>query len=104
LFDVFRGYYATSDDSERHRRSPRLRGYDYGLAGVYFVTICTQERMLCFGRVADDLMLLSPAGLMVQEVWGALPVHYPGIDLDVCIVMPDHIHWLCRADGRGAAA
>src|SRR5688572_22537837 len=80
----WRAIMPTSDDSERHRRSPRLRGYDYALAGAYFVTICTQERMPCFGRVANDLMHLSPAGLMVQEVWAALPTHYPGIDLDVC--------------------
>ncbi len=82
----------TSNDSERYRRSPRLRGYDYTLAGAYFVTICTQGRLPCFGQVADALMQLSPAGQMVQEVWAALPAHYPGIDLDAFMIMPDHIH------------
>ncbi len=29
------------------RRSLRLKGYDYSVAGAYFVTICTQDRAAC---------------------------------------------------------
>lgn len=32
------------DPSIHHRRSIRLQGYDYSRAGVYFVTLCTQNR------------------------------------------------------------
>jgi hypothetical protein len=31
-----------------HRRSIRLRDYDYSQAGLYFVTICTQGRRHLF--------------------------------------------------------
>jgi REP element-mobilizing transposase RayT len=34
-----------------HRRSIRLKGYDYSQAGLYFVTICVQNRECLFGDV-----------------------------------------------------
>ncbi len=45
--------------SETRRRSSRLRGYDYRRSGVYFVTICTYERMKLFGDIIDGEMSLS---------------------------------------------
>jgi len=85
---------------ERHqRRSPRLHGYDYTRAGAYFVTVCTQERIRCFGRVVDGALRLTPAGQMVQEIWDDLPAHYPGIDLDAFVVMPDHVHGIVVLGG-----
>ena len=35
-----------------HRRSIRLKGYDYSRAGAYFVTICTHNRECLFGEIA----------------------------------------------------
>jgi hypothetical protein len=44
-----------------HRRSLRLKGYDYEQAGAYFVTVCTQERACLFGDVPDgELQLKMP--------------------------------------------
>jgi hypothetical protein len=37
-----------------HRRSIRLKGYDYALAGAYFITLCTHNRDLPFGQVVAD--------------------------------------------------
>lgn len=34
-----------------HRRSIRLKGYDYSRAGVYFITICCQHMTCRFGRI-----------------------------------------------------
>ncbi|MFP4040814.1 MAG: hypothetical protein ACLFS7_09760, partial [Desulfosudaceae bacterium] len=75
-----------------HRRSIRLQGYDYSQAGAYFVTICTQNRECLFGDIADGEMRLNDAGQMVQTVWDEIPAHYPGIDIDAFIIMPNHIH------------
>ncbi|MCD6234217.1 MAG: hypothetical protein J7K63_04165 [Candidatus Marinimicrobia bacterium] len=36
-----------------HRRSIRLKGYDYSQAGAYFVTMCTQNRECLFGEIVD---------------------------------------------------
>ena len=44
---------AGSDPDRRHRRSLRLRGYDYAGLGSYFVTICTQDRACLFGDIAN---------------------------------------------------
>lgn len=38
------------------RRSLRLPGYDYGLPGYYFVTICTQNRLCLFGEIAAGVV------------------------------------------------
>ena len=56
-----------------HRRSIRLKGYDYRQAGAYFVTICTQDRAFLFGQVVHDEMQLNDAGKMVYDVWNDLP-------------------------------
>lgn len=37
-------------------------------------------------------MYLSDAGHMIQTIWQEIPDHYPGIDVDAFVVMPNHIH------------
>jgi len=51
-----------------HRRSIRLKGYDYRQPGAYFITICTQDRVYLFGEVVDGKMRLNDAGQMVQRI------------------------------------
>lgn len=80
------------DSNRHHRRSIRLRGYDYTRSGAYFVTVCTQNRLYLFGEVAHGYMRLNDAGFMVQRVWDELPQYYPGVDIDEFVVMPNHIH------------
>ncbi len=80
------------DPAIHHRRSIRLQGYDYSQAGAYFVTLCTQNRECLFGDIVNGDMRLNDAGRMVQAVWDEIPAHYPGIDIDAFIVMPNHIH------------
>jgi len=41
------------DPERHHRRSIRLKGYDYAQAGAYFVTIVTHERACLFGEVVN---------------------------------------------------
>ena len=67
-----------------HRQSIRLRNYDYGSQGLYYITICTQNRELYFDR--DDIKQ------MIDTQWLELKNKYPNIDLDEYIVMPNHIH------------
>ena len=82
------------DPSKHHRRSIRLKGYDYTQSGVYFVTVCVQDRSSRFGEVVEGEMVLNDAGRMVWEVWGTLPTHYGAVELDTFIVMPNHLHGL----------
>ena len=83
------------------RRSTRLRSYDYSRAGSYFVTICAQNRECLFGNVMDDEMRLNAAGAIVQTVWDELPNHYPNVELDRFVVMPNHLHGIIVIVGAG---
>jgi len=83
------------------RRSLRLRGYDYSQAGAYFVTMVTQDRACLFGEVVDGEVRLSDAGQMVWVVWSELPAHYPGVDINMFIVMPNHVHGIVVLTGTG---
>ncbi len=84
-----------------HRRSIRLREYDYTQAGAYFVTICTWQRECLFGEVVNGEMRLNPIGGIVEECWKWLGEQYPYVELDVWVIMPNHIHGMVLlTDGR----
>jgi REP element-mobilizing transposase RayT len=74
------------DPTKHHRRSIRLKGYDYHNAGAYFVTICTKNREC----VLDDPIVNA----IVHDVWYALPTWFPTIELDEFVVMPNHTHFV----------
>jgi REP element-mobilizing transposase RayT len=80
------------DPEINHRRSIRLKEYDYSRSGAYFMTICTQDRTCLFGGINDGKMVLNDSGYMVQSIWNELPIHYAGVKIDQFIVMPNHIH------------
>ena len=80
-------------ESERpRRRSIRLPDYDYAQAGAYFVTIVTKDRACLFGEIVGGEMRLNGFGRIVQAVWDGLPSHYPGVECDEFVVMPNHVH------------
>jgi len=80
------------DPDHHHRRSIRLRGYDYSRAGAYFITVCTQGRACLFGEIVDETMILNGAGRVVEKCWTDIPAHFPHIELDGFVVMPNHVH------------
>jgi putative transposase len=75
-----------------HRRSIRLKGYDYSQAGAYFVTMVTQDRECQFGEVAEDNFRPDSAGEMIARWWQELPNKFPSVELDECVIMPNHFH------------
>jgi REP element-mobilizing transposase RayT len=75
-----------------HRRSIRLRGYDYTRSGAYYVTVCTQERSPLFGDVVNGVMVPNAMGAIVQRCWDAIPDHMPMVVCDAFVVMPNHVH------------
>ena len=74
------------------RKSIRLKGYDYSKEGLYFITICMQDRKCLFGKIENNIMILNDAGQMVEREWLALPNRFPQIILHEYIVMPNHFH------------
>lgn len=80
------------DPFKHHRRSIRLKGYDYSQEGAYYVTIVTQHRLCLFGDVVNDEMRLSDAGRMIKSEWIGLPKRFPNVELDEFVLMPNHMH------------
>jgi REP element-mobilizing transposase RayT len=80
------------DPRIHHRRSIRLKGYDYRQAGGYFVTMVTQGRATLFGEVVNGEMILNDAGEMVVRWWLELPNKFPNVNVDIFVVMPNHFH------------
>ena len=80
------------DPKIHHRRSIRLKGYDYSQAGAYFVTMATQGRQCFFGEVRDGGMQLNPPGQMVERWWVELPHKFPTVGLGEYAIMPNHFH------------
>jgi REP element-mobilizing transposase RayT len=89
------------DPRIHHRRSIRLRGYDYAGGGVYFITICTQGWASIFGVISEDEMILNEAGRLVQETWEGLPRRFESLILDAFQIMPNHLHGVFVLPGPG---
>jgi REP element-mobilizing transposase RayT len=80
------------DPQRHHRRSIRLKGYDYTQAGAYFITLCVQDRECLFGDVVNGEMQLSEAGQIAADTWTWLATQYAYADLDAWVIMPNHMH------------
>nr|VFK15997.1 MAG: hypothetical protein BECKLPF1236B_GA0070989_10879 [Candidatus Kentron sp. LPFa] len=87
------------DSETHHRRSIRLRGYDYSQPGAYFLTICTQERECLFGDIVEGEMRLNHAGKIVAEEWRQTAAIRKEIQLDQWVVMPNHFHGILTITG-----
>ncbi len=74
------------------RKNLRLAGYDYSATGLYFITICTQNRDCLFGRIDNDQMILNDAGQMVEKWFHELENKYPDKKIHEFVVMPNHFH------------
>ena len=89
--------------SPPERKRVRIPDFDYAKPGAYYVTICTAGRKSTFGEVKDQVVLLTQLGRVVRENWLAIPSHFPGVTLDECVVMPNHLHgilWLPERAGH----
>jgi len=94
----------TNESGKYHRRSIRLKDYDYTQAGAYFVTICTQDRKCMFGEILDGEIHLDDVGQIIQSIWITLPERFPDVELDQYTIMPNHLHGIITLSGTGFTA
>lgn len=92
------------DPKKHHRRSIRLKGYDYSQPGAYFVTIVSHQRQEIFGQISNGEMRLSSFGQIVARAWYDLPHHLDSIALDAFIIMPNHVHAIIIINGESVGA
>ena len=83
-----------------------MPNWDYGNNGMYFITICTQNREYLFGDVIAGKMKLNKMGNLAHKYWNEIPQHFPFVKLDEFVVMPNHMHGILiidKTDGDGDA-
>ncbi len=80
------------NSQKHHRRSIRLKDYDYSQPGVYFVTLCSWNRECLFGEIVDEEMGLNEYGLVVQQEWIQTGTMRSNVTLDEFTIMPNHLH------------
>ena len=95
----------SQNTSERFRgkyriETARLKNWDYGSSGYYFVTICVKNRECVFGNLDDNKMILSEIGKIAEKFWLEIPAHFPFVKLDEFIIMPNHIHGIIIIDNH----
>ena len=88
------------------RKPNRLKDFDYSSSGLYFVTICSRNKVDLFWKplVGADIIRppgscdfnerLSEYGEIVQNAIGNISEKYPTVIIDKYCIMPNHIHML----------
>jgi putative transposase len=89
-----------------HRRSIRLKGFDYTQPGAYFITIVTSQRDEIYGEISNGEMRLNQFGEIVRTEWLKTVDIRSNVELrkDEFVIMPNHLHgiiWI--VDKRGGA-
>jgi REP element-mobilizing transposase RayT len=87
-----------------NRKSIRLKGFDYGSEGAYFITICVQNRECIYGHIKDGVFAANEAGMMVDQYWRQIEQEFENIRLDEYVVMPNHLHGIICIGAHEAGA
>ena len=88
----------TTKPTVHHRRSIRLKGYDYTQAGAYFITLCTHNRLPLFGEIVNGEMQLNEYGRIAHGQWQQIPARFEQIELSAFVIMPDGLSLLPRLE------
>lgn len=75
--------------SDRH--TFRAEWHDYN-SGIYFVTICADDKQHIFGNIYNGELELSTIGNIINECLLSIPNHHKDVELLNYVVMPNHIH------------
>lgn len=92
------------DPKKHHRRSIRLKHYDYSWTGAYYVTIVTWHRDILFGKIVNGEMILNKAGKTVLAELLELPKRLRYVELGAYIIMPNHVHVIIFIKGEAPLA
>jgi len=69
-----------------------MQGFDYTVPRAYFVTVVTANRACIFGTIVDGAVYLNDLGNLVQKLWEEIPDHFPNVEIDPYMIMPNHMH------------
>ena len=81
-----------------HRKSIRLKDYDYSKEGMYYITICTQNRENILSEIvgAHDCALieLTDIGKIVEKELLKTKETNRNIEIYEYVIMPNHVHMI----------
>ncbi len=77
--------------------SARADFHDYN-GGLYFITICTQNREHFFGEITNSIMQLSEIGQYTNKCIPKITEHNPYARIPLWVVMPNHVHLLVAVE------
>ena len=96
-------------DELKKRKTPRYQSFDYNSVGVYFITICTQNRRCILSRIVGTGVLDCPSatgvldcpqveltryGEIADKYIKQLNDFYNHLSVEKYVIMPNHIHLL----------
>lgn len=86
--------------------SNRLKCFDYSSSGAYFVTICTKGLNHYFCKIVNGEVKETDIGIVVEKCWSQIPEHFPFVELDEFVVMPNHVHGILffRRDAKSCVS
>ena len=93
-------------DELKKRKTPRYQSFDYNSVGVYFITICTQNRRSILSRVVGTGVLdcpqieLTQYGEIADKYIKQLNDFYEHLSVEKYVIMPNHIHFLLWVKGN----
>lgn len=83
------------------RKHPRLKEYDYGQSGCYFVTVCVKDKKRLLGKVVvgrdahiPPTVYLSEIGKVADKYIRNINSVYSNVSVENYVIMPNHIHIL----------
>ena len=92
------------------RKPMRLKEYDYGTNGAYFITVCTEGKRKILSDIfvgqglAPAEIRLTPYGEIAERQILDLENRYPCIRIDKYVIMPNHIHMIVMIQNETAGA
>ena len=87
-------------DELKKRKTPRYQGFNYNCVGIYFLTICTQNRRCILSRIVGTGVLdcpqteLTKYGKIAEKYIRQLNEFYHHLSVEKYVIMPNHIHLL----------
>lgn len=91
------------------RKHLRLEHYDYGTAGAYYITICTQNRRCLLSHIvgcglASAEVQYTAYGQIAEKQLLLLEKRYTSLKIDQYVIMPNHIHMILFLEETAGAS
>ena len=81
-------------DSLPARKIIRLNDFYYTKKGMYFITICTKNRIEILGQIKDKDIKLTKEGKITRKLTQEIEKIFDNITINEYIIMPNHVHMI----------